>query len=105
MKTIEIDINTVQFVQNMYDEYMKIVSASNVRKDISSLVDEVVETGEVIAIKCHKEIDAVIVKFPREYRSDFSDITNLNAYSSSFDFLKDEPDDYSREDIKEKYDD
>ena len=84
---------------------MKIVSASNVRKNIASLVDEVVETGEVIGIKRHKEIDALIVKFPREYRSDFSEIANLSAYSTSFDFLKDEPDDYSRDDIKEKYDD
>lgn len=82
---------------------MKSISASNARKHISSLIDEVVETGEVIAIKRHKEIDVLIVKFPRDYRADVSEIANLNAYSKAFEFLKDEPDDYSRKDIKEWY--
>jgi antitoxin (DNA-binding transcriptional repressor) of toxin-antitoxin stability system len=97
-------INIVQNVQTRYDNLMKKISTSNARKHISSLIDEVVETGEVIAIKRHKEIDALIVKFPREYRADFSDVANLNAYSKAFEFLKDEPDDYSRSDIKQKYD-
>lgn len=92
-------INIVQNVQNMYTGVMKKISVSNARKFISSLVDQVVETGEVIAIKRHKQIDALIVKFPKEYRPEFSDIANLSAYSTSFDFLKDEPDDYSRADI------
>ncbi len=95
MKTL----NIVQNVQKIYNDDMKIISSSNARKYISSLVDEVVETGEVVAIKRHNEIDAVIVKFPREYRKDFSDVANLNAYSKSFEFLKDEPDLYSRKDI------
>lgn len=99
MKTIEI----VQNVQNRYNADMKKISVSNARKYISSLVDEVVETGEVIAIERHKGIEALIVKFPRDYRPEFSDIANLNAYSTSFDFLKDEPDDYSRSDIIEFY--
>jgi len=30
----------------------------------------------------------------------FSDITNINAYSNSFDFLKNEPDSYNIFDIK-----
>ena len=96
-------INIVQIVQNRYDDDMKIISSSSARKNISTLVDDVVETGEAVAIKRHNEIEALIIKFPREYRKDVSDITNLNAYSKSFDFLADEPDLYSREDIKEYY--
>ncbi len=82
---------------------MKIISSSNARKYISLLVDEVVETGEAIAIKRHNEIDAIIIKFPREYKKGFSDISNLNSYSKSFEFLKNEPDLYSKADIKSYY--
>jgi antitoxin (DNA-binding transcriptional repressor) of toxin-antitoxin stability system len=82
---------------------MRKISVLNAQKYFSSLVDEVVETGEVIAIQRHNQIDALIVKFPKDYRAEFSDIANLNTYSTSFDFLKDEPDDYSREDIIRKY--
>lgn len=82
---------------------MKSISASNARKHIGTLIDEVVETGEVIAIKRHKDIDALIVKFPRDYRKGFSDVSNINTYSTSFDFLKDESEDYSRKDIKKAH--
>ena len=34
------------------------------------------------------------------YNHKFSDITNINAYSNSFDFLKNEPDIYGLSDIK-----
>ena len=82
---------------------MRVISSSNARKYIGSLVDEVVETGEAIAIKRHNDIDAIIIKFPREYKSSFSEVSNLNTYSNSFDFLHDEPDLYSRADIKIRY--
>ena len=35
------------------------------------------------------------MKFPRDYNKDLNEITNINTYSSSFDFLADEPDLYS----------
>jgi len=79
---------------------MKTISSSNVRKHISKLVDDVVETGEVIAITRQKDIDVLIIKFPREYKKEFSDIANLNAYSESFSFLDIEPELYSRADLK-----
>ncbi|MEI6490445.1 MAG: hypothetical protein WCO16_01635 [bacterium] len=82
---------------------MRKISVLNAQKYFSSLVDEVVETGEVIAIQRHNQIDALIVRFPKDYRPEFSDIANLSAYSTSFDFLKDEPDDYSRADIIHYY--
>ncbi len=82
---------------------MKTISSSNTRKYISDLLDEVRETGESIAIKRQKNIEAVLIKFPREYSIAFSDVTNLNAYGQAFDFLADEPDTYSRADIKAKY--
>ena len=96
-------IEIVQNVHNWYDVDMKSISASNARKHIGKLIDDVVENGEVIGIKRHDQIEALIVKFPKDYRPEFSDIANLNAYSSSFDFLKDEPDDYSLDDVIEFY--
>lgn len=47
--------------------------------------------------------EAVLIPFPHVWNSKLSDITNVNAYSQSFDFLKDEPDIYSIKDIKQKY--
>jgi len=79
---------------------MKIISSSNARQFISNIISEVVETGKSIVISRHDEPEVAIIKFPREYRKDFSDISNLNAYSKSFDFLKDEPEIYSRKDLK-----
>lgn len=43
--------------------------------------------------------EAVLIKFPTQYSNHLSDITNVNAYSSSFDFLNDEPDIYTLEDV------
>ena len=42
---------------------------------------------------------AILIKFPTEYVGGMSDITNVNSYTSSFDFLKDEKELYSRKDI------
>jgi hypothetical protein len=80
---------------------MKIISSSNSRKYISNIIADVRETGRPVVIARYNEPEVVIVKFPREYKKDFSEISNLNAYSTSFDFLKDEPDLYSRNDLKQ----
>jgi len=45
---------------------MRKISVLNAQKYFSSLVDEVVETGEVIAIQRHNQIDALIVRFPKD---------------------------------------
>lgn len=87
----------------LYTMDMKTVSTTNARKNISFLIDTVRETGESIALGRHDRYDALLIKFPRDYNKAFSEIANLNAYSSSFDFLKDEPDLYTMGDIKKKY--
>lgn len=79
---------------------MKTISASNARQFISNIISEVVETGKSVVISRHNEPEVAIIKFPREYKKDYSEISNLNAYSKSFDFLKDEPDLYTLRDIK-----
>jgi antitoxin (DNA-binding transcriptional repressor) of toxin-antitoxin stability system len=79
---------------------MKTISTTNVRKNISEMIDTVRETDGVFLIGRHGSPEAVLIKFPTNFRTDVSDITNVNAYSTSFDFLKDEPDLYSIADIK-----
>ncbi len=70
---------------------------------MKALIDRVKYRGEVFAIGRRNSIDAVIVQFPSNYNKNIDDITNINANSRSFDFLKDEPDIYSREDLKKIY--
>ncbi|MEK7113814.1 MAG: hypothetical protein AAB873_03235 [Patescibacteria group bacterium] len=82
---------------------MKTISITNARSSMKALIDRVKYRGEVFAIGRRNSIDAVIVQFPSNYNKNIDDITNINANSRSFDFLKDEPDIYSREDLKKIY--
>jgi len=82
---------------------MKTISTTEARKNIAKLVDAVRESNAVFLLGRRNVPEAVLLKFPSEYRAEVSDITNVNAYSGSFDFLKDEPDLYTVDDLKERY--
>jgi hypothetical protein len=82
---------------------MKIVTTTLVRKNIKSIVDLVKYRGESFGIGRRNSIDAVLLRFPDIYNTKVNDITNVNAYSKSFDFLKDEPDVYTLADLKKRY--
>lgn len=82
---------------------MKTISTSKARMNIKKLIDLVRDTGEVVAIGRRDNLEALLIKFPRDYNKEFSEITNINAYSGSFDFLSNEPDLYSISDLKKKY--
>lgn len=71
--------------------------------NIKRLIDLVRETGEVIAIGRRDNLEALLIKFPRDYNKELNEITNTNAYSGSFDFLEGEPELYSISDLKKKY--
>ena len=60
-------------------------------------------TGEVFAIGRRNSIDALIIQFPSAYNKDLNEITNINTLSHSFDFLNEEPEVYSMNDLKKKY--
>ena len=83
---------------------MKTISITNARKNMRDLIDQTRETGEVFAIGRRNYLEALLLKFPSTYNSKLNDITNINAYSNSFDFLKDEPDLYSVSDLRKRYD-
>ncbi len=82
---------------------MKTISISDTRNNIKTLIDRVKYCGEAFAIGRRNSIDAIVIQFPPNYNKDFNDITNINANSKSFDFLKDEPDIYSFNDLKKVY--
>lgn len=80
---------------------MKTLPISIARKEINTLVQKARETGATFVIGRHNKPEAVIMKFPDTFNPHLDEITNVNAYSSSFDFLKEEPDLYDRTDVKE----
>jgi hypothetical protein len=82
---------------------MKVITTTNARKHIKQIVDRVKYRGEVFGIGRRNAIDAVLIQFPSTYNADMNDITNVNAYSKSFDFLASEPDLYSIADLKKRY--
>lgn len=93
-------IKTTYFVQYVH---MKIITTTNARKNMSAIINRIKYRGEVFAIGRRRAIDALIIQFPDTYNKELNDITNVNSYSKSFDFLNAEPDLYSLYDLKKKY--
>lgn len=82
---------------------MRVITTTNARKNISSIIDRVKIHGEVFGIGRRNSIDALIIQFPSAYNAKLDEITNINALSRSFDFLHNEPELYSMADLKKKY--
>ncbi|MEY4747373.1 MAG: hypothetical protein RLZZ416_422 [Candidatus Parcubacteria bacterium] len=82
---------------------MKVLSTTNARKYIKEIVNRARYRGEVFGIGRRRDIDAVLIGFPQSYNDSLNDITNVNAYSRSFDFLSREPELYSVSDLKKRY--
>ena len=85
---------------NVHYVHMKLITTTKVRQQIKTIVDRVRYQGEVFAIGRRNSIDALLIQFPKTYNKEMDDITNINAYSKSFDFLDDELELYSVEDIR-----
>ena len=83
---------------------MKIFTTTDARKHIKDIVDRAKYRGEVFGIGRRESIDAIVVGFPQVFNANMNDITNVNAYSRSFDFLAEEPELYSDADLKKRYD-
>lgn len=82
---------------------IKTISTKKVREHISDIIEGVKNRGEVFVFGRRNNPEAILIKFPDMYNPRFSDITNINTYSNSFNFLKDESDIYTFSDIKKKY--
>ena len=75
-------------------------STTEARAILGDIVNQVKYQKKIIAIGRNKKAEAYIIPIPEEQDLPISDI---NANSSSFNFLKDEPDLYSLNDLKKQY--
>ena len=82
---------------------IKTLSTTEVRERISDLVNIVVSGSRSVVIGRRNVPEVVLIPFPTFWNGRLNEITNINAYSKSFDFLADEPEIYSIKDIKHKY--
>jgi mRNA interferase MazF len=82
---------------------MQLISTTKARNNLSKFVNSLT-TGESSAFVFGRrdEPEVVMISYPKYYSRDVSDITNVNSYSKSFDFLNDEPELYSVKDILKK---
>jgi len=79
---------------------IKTLSTTEVRERISDLVNIVATSHKSIVIGRRNVPEVVLIPFPSSWNGKLSEITNINAYSKSFDFLAKEPEIYSIRDIK-----
>jgi PHD/YefM family antitoxin component YafN of YafNO toxin-antitoxin module len=68
----------------------------------NSLLAEIKNKKQIIAIKNNKETEALLIPKP-QYVDIEHEISRINANSPSFEFLNDEPEIYSISDLKKKY--
>lgn len=85
------------------DMNIKTLSTTQARAQISELVDIVSKSKKSIVIGRRNTPQVVLIPFPEFWNGQLSETTNINTYSKSFDFLADEPEIYSVNDIKKKY--
>ena len=81
---------------------MRIYSLTEARKILGDLVNQVRYGKEIIALGKHGKAEVFLVAFNAEKKEELP-MTELNSASESFRFLKEEPDLYTREDLKERY--
>lgn len=82
---------------------MYIISTSRARQRLSELVNRVRYTNRPVAIGRRNKAEVLLIKFPEHANPALSDLTNMNQYGGAFDFLADEPELYSQNDLKKSY--
>ena len=79
---------------------MNTISTTQAREHLGKYLDKLTKgETEAFVLGRRNEPEAVLIKFPTLYSKKVTDITNVNAYSKSFDFLDNEPELYSLDDI------
>ena len=80
---------------------MKHYSTTEARKHFSEIIEQVRYLKAIVSVGRRGEEEVLIVPKP-EINEDLQ-ISAINASSSSFDFVEDEPDIYSLKDLKKRY--
>ena len=78
---------------------LNIISTPKARAMLPKFLDAIRDKNSSFVIGRRDKPEAILIKFPTEYVGSLSDITSINSYTSSFDFLKDEKELYSKKDI------
>jgi len=81
---------------------MKTFSTTKAREKFRYIVDYV-DKGNVVAIEKYGSPKVLLIQYPKLLRKNIDDITLLAEYGGAFDWLKDEPDLYSADDLRTKY--
>ena len=81
---------------------MDIYSITDARKKLGELIKQVKYGKRTIALGQHGKAEVFLVALPQE-GDDTINLAELAQASGSFDFLLEEPDLYSREDLKKRY--
>lgn len=82
---------------------MQVITTTAARKNLSMLIGAVHRTRRSIAIGRRNKAEVLLIRFPESTNLSLGETTNMNQYGGGFDFLQDEPDLYSREDLKKSY--
>jgi len=69
---------------------MKVLSTAQFRKNLASYLEQVITDAPIVIGRRNKP-EAILIKYPQFLNENKSTITNVNANSSSFAFLEDEP--------------
>lgn len=83
---------------------MTIIPATEARRRFSELVNHVRYANTPVLIGRHDTAEVLMIKFPGQHNPDLGEATNMNQYGGAFDFLDNEPDLYSANDVKKRYD-
>ncbi|MEK7621693.1 MAG: hypothetical protein AAB415_00780 [Patescibacteria group bacterium] len=79
---------------------MKIVSTTIARQQLGRFVASVRENNLTLGIGRHNRPEVLMIKYPDYLNRELDEWTNFVANAGGFDFLKDEPELYSVDDLK-----
>ena len=90
---------------NMYtmNNTTQTVSTAEARKHFGKLVNRVRYSHRPVVIGRRGIAEALLIRFPEDLNADLSDTTNMNQYGGAFEYLADQPNLYSRSDLKVRY--
>lgn len=82
---------------------MKVITTTEARKQLPVLINQVHYNRRVIAIGRRQQAEVLIIPFPEHYNPEFSEMTNMNQYGGAFQWLEEEPNLYTHQDLKKSY--
>lgn len=89
----------VQNVQFM----MHVIPTTHARKTLAAIISSVRFSNTPVAIGRHNKAEVLVIKFPEHANNQLNTVTNMNQFGGAFEFLIEEPELYTRADLKKPY--